>query len=394
MATTPTTSADMGDFIQEASGVRRDVSRLPQPMQRIIRLIRRPYLRGQLVKIITDAVEELAKADGALVSTYLELDRLQVILPEDRRQDYLGQLVTRPGFLSALHREARRIVRDQNVMKQVFPEKGLHLLEKLPESGVLTVRGSNRFNRIEAMFETMPVGLAAAIGNWIVETTTSTIQEDIGLDEAEKVITVLAWHCGIAGVLALTLDFLKPHNGRFGVTEVDVYRDLRDRQDSAWWTGSHGIDLNDGEKRTPVVARLHHVPDKKFEFVVLDMPPPGDPGASNLRNRWKTEDERQLHDPGRLSVRAWRKTLRGYLRQLPSHLERGGRAVLVLPESVRVPRGYRHEEGLLLGVDDCLTQVGLETVRDLQVKEESPLPQPFVGSSRPDRRLLIVQRTS
>jgi hypothetical protein len=391
--TTPVRPANVGEFALEAANVSRELAKLPPPIQAIVRRLHRAYAQRQLLDLIEEQIRELARSERAYVSTRSDTGQLR-ILPEDRRNEYVQQLLFRAGFLKSLRLGAQRILRAENIQKQVFPEKGLRLNEHLPGEGSLVVAGSTRFNRIEAIFETLNVGVAAAVGNWIVDHSSRFGTRDLMLEDEEPSVTVLAWHCGIAGVLALVLDFLKPLDRRFAIVEVDVFGAIRDRQDSTWWTGNHGIDLVDDEKKTPVVARLYEVPQCTFDWVVLDMPPPALPadGGGCVRNTWKTQDERRLVDPGRLCPKVWRRTLRRYLEELPHLLIDGGQGILVLPLSIREARGYRHHDSLLVGIERWLGEVGLQVVRDLPVHELRPVAQPFVGSFRPERRLIIVTR--
>jgi hypothetical protein len=361
-------------------------------MQAIIRQLRFVYNQRQLLDLIDQEVDELAKSDRAYVTFTSDTDPTRRILPADRRQEYLGKLLQRKGFLQRLRNEVQRTLRGGNIQKQTYPTDGPSLNERLPEDGPFIVRGTRRFHDVEAIFETPNVGLIAAIGNWIVDHSRFDLVEDIGLDDDEQTITVLAWHCGIVGLLAQVLDHQKPHDRRFVVTEVDVFGQVRDRQDSSSWTGSHGVDPIDRENSSPVVARLYEVPTRTFDFVVLDMPPPGEPGKPNVRNTWKTQQERRLKDPGALCPKNWSKQLRAYVERLPNLLAEDGQAILILPKGVREARRYHQDELLLDDVDEYLAQAGLETLRDLDVNEEHPRFQPFVGSSRPLRRVIIVQR--
>ncbi len=393
MSSTPGYLVNTGDFAADSVQVRRELSQLPKCMRGIVSQLRFAYNQRQLLDTINVAVDELAHADRAYVTVHRETGPSHQVLPADRRCEYLRMLANRPGFLRGLRHQSRKILRSENVQRQAFPGKGLQLLERVPETGPLAVRGLTRFNSIESIFECMNVGVAAAVSNWIIDQSAGSITEDIGLDnEGEPAVRILAWHCGIAGILALVLDMLKPLDRRFEVTEVDVYRDLRDRQDSAWWTGNHGVDPTDGEKITPVVARYHEVPTLKVDFIVLDMPAPSDESGRNIRNTWKTQEERRLRDPGRLSIKMWRKELRACLDRLPILLAGEGQALLVLPLGVRQARGYQPYESLLAGTEDYLTRLGFEVLRDLLVQEEHPVAQPFVGTARPQRRLLIVRR--
>ena len=388
----PRHQANTGEFLIEAKKVRRESAMLPEPLQQVVRSMRRSYLQRMVLDEIEAEVENMARKEGVLVKVNRILAPPCAVIPADKREDYLKKLVKRPGYIRGLRNLARERLSDENIMKEVFAEQGIRLDEQVPETGPMVVNGTWRFNGIDPIFETMNVGVASAIANWIVEESADPFDDLFEMDAKEHPVTVLLWFCGIAGLLALVLDQRKPRNRRFIVTEVDVFRNYRDRQDSAAWSGNHGIDPIDGTTLTPVVSRLYEVPKKKFEFVVLNIPACSDDSGRNLRDIWKTEEERMLRDPGRLSTKSWRNELMSYVKRLPDLLKETGQAVLLLPYGVRGARGYREDKNILRGIELWLSDAGLEILRDVHVVEEKPLSQPFMNKARPESRLIIVKR--
>jgi hypothetical protein len=365
---------------------------MPRCLAGIIRSVKRADLQRQLLDEVEGAVRELAQKHKAYVRVHRPFELPYEILPADLRRDYLHQVEVRPGFVQSLRRKAQHARREANVLKRLFPSDGIAFNEKLPDSGEFLVEGTTRLNSIEAVFETLNVGFVGALVNYINQRTSAPLSSEFGFDDRENVSRVLAWHCGLAGLLSAILDYQKPLGRRYGVTEVDVFGDMRDRENLTWWSGSHGVDAS-GDKISPVVERRYDVPQAgRYHFVVLDMPCPSDRQGRHLRDNFKSDHERLVRDPGRLGLSAWRKELASYVARLPSLLADDGEALLILPKAIREGRGYRLAEDLTEDTEGLVRAEGLEIVRDLVIHERRPLAQPFVHTSRPIRRLLIVRR--
>lgn len=390
MTTTP------NDFDAEAEEVRRFLRLLPRSLQSEIRRLRRSYHRGQILDLLRTEIEKVAAEEYAHVRVRRVGDPDYTFIPADRYEDIFKRVVEQPGLKRRIRNATKKLLRFENVQKEVFPEPGLRLDERLPDQGPLSVHGSTRFNRVEALFETVPVGVVAAVVNRIVQQIQDPLEEEIGFSEdPEQDFFILSWHCGLAGLPAIVLDYKKPFGHRFNVVEVDVFNELRDREYSTSWSGNHEDPTDPEGQKSPVLARLYEMPPGvTYDFVILDMPPPGEEAAAQLRNTYKTQGERRLLDPGRQGPRRWRGILQGYVERLPQLLNDDGEAILILPESIREDRGYRACPGLLQGLRDVAHQVGLHVERDVEVVEADPLPQPFVGRSRPQRRIVVLRRPS
>jgi len=390
MTTTP------NDFDAEAEEVRRFLPLLPRSLQSEIRRLRRSYHRGQILDVLRTEIEKVAAEEHAHVRIRRVGEPDYTFIPADRYEDIFKKVVERPGLKRRIGNAAKKLLRHENAQKTVFPEPGLRFDERLPNEGPLNVYGSTRFNRVEAIFETLPVGVVAAVVNRIIQRPHDPLEDEIGFSEDhEQDIFILSWHCGLAGLPAIVLDYKKPFGRRFNVVEVDVFNELRDREDCTSWSGNHE-DASDTEGKTsPVLARLYEVPPGvKYDFIILDMPPPGAEAAAQLRNTYKTQEERRLLDPGRQGPRRWRQILKGYVERLPQLLEEDGEAILILPESIREARGYRACPDLLQALRDLVQQAGLQVERDVEVVEADPIAQPFVGRSRPQRRVIVLRRPS
>lgn len=431
----PFTPPNAGGFRTLARANRRRLSTWPKPAARIIHQVRNAQRQAQLVEHVEAEVHHLAEVRGLVIRAQSGPHRTIDLLPEDVRVDLLRMVLERPGFLRHLDREARRLLREDHLHKRLFPERGLRLIETFGGSP-LVLRGSSRFNGVEAAFESMNVGLAAAIGNRFKATVAAPTQPDelvLGRRETTRVskrVTVLSWHCGVAGTLSVVLDFLKPRDRHYAVVEVDAFSLARDRETSTQWSGAHRVTVFQREDGScfststpelhwrdplvkavrsyegPVVERRYSFPLigpwRPFDRVVLDMPPPGEGIGSQLRNSFKRAiengarrfDERELVDPGRLGPRRWLGLLDGYLRRLPELLNDNGEAIVIVPAGVRHARGYRFHAGLVEHLDRKVEEAGLVVVEDFWVVEEDAIPQPFVGRSRPERRVIIARRAS
>lgn len=127
-----------------------------------------------------------------------------------------------------------------------------------------------------------------------------------------------------------------------------------------------------------------------FDAVVLVMPSPATPGASNYRHIYNPE---RPYDPARLGTRRWKRDLIGLLGMASTLLHEGGLLYALLPLGVRFHRGYVPAPDLL---DEALFNVqalGFEVVEKIPTIEVLPVAQPFVGKNRPPKITLVLRKT-
>ena len=130
----------------------------------------------------------------------------------------------------------------------------------------------------------------------------------------------------------------------------------------------------------------------KHDIVAMVLACPAYGGAANHRRLYRHEGAREF-DLSALGPRKWRAHVEGWISALPDLMTAGGEAFVLVPASLRYGRGYQRHEGLLEHVLRAVDAARLEVVEQVQVVEVMPVNQPFVGTARPERWSLRVQRS-
>jgi hypothetical protein len=195
---------------------------------------------------------------------------------------------------------------------------------------------------------------------------------DLTLQDRRRVVRVLDWGAGPSVFARAALCAGPP---RTRICEVEVLGDTLPYAQVAYRD-----------------SRLPEPATPSFDLVLAHVPPPGDQGRWQYRNRYKNREQRQLPDFGTMGVTRWKRSLPNLLKNLTPYVRDDGEFALTLPLGVRHERHYVPERALLDGVVDRLGQLGFGVTHDLEVRELDPLPQPFVDRERCPWRCLIARR--
>ena len=114
---------------------------------------------------------------------------------------------------------------------------------------------------------------------------------------------------------------------------------------------------------------------------------PGEGGAANHPRIYGGAEG----DLSMMGPRAWASATQTLLGTIESMVTEGSMVFVLAPVSVRTNHGYREDPKMLPRVLHALERAGLRVLEQHRVLEVQPQNQPFVGSLRPGRWLLVAR---
>jgi len=418
------------DAKREARRLRRVVGRLPIELQRILRRARHPHVMGGIYEFVQARVTEIAILRNGvvrLVDTGAEgvggyhqrtkgRASFKMVVPAHLEEQILRELAASVTFRRELARTVNETLGSMHRLREVG---GSNAFIPATEDVLPAVSGrwlveADRGFKTATTLGSRPEALNVALARRIHERFAAPFLGEVQLSDEDREVHVLDWFCGPRGAFALVLDAV-PHPGvRYVTTEIDVFRDLIQREaacvDDEWpvefTVDPTGMDVPvvaDPTPRHRGVRRLYDVPIEgprrtwpKFDAIVLDMPAPGEGIGAQLRNAYKENEgpERHLPDPGRYGPRRWKQALQRSLNVLSGLLAPGGEAFVVVPGGVRRGGDYRADLSLFEDVPATITRAGLFIEKTFEMIEKNPVNQAFVAKNRPPMRLYVVHHAS
>ncbi len=345
---------------------------LPWPLRRILRGVRRDDLASHLLRALDDRVLTVARERGLVRVEHRSGDPDRTFVRRCDEHAILNELAARPDIVGWLRREARRILRSEHLVR-LAPSLASGVAESRDrswelEGGLLKVEsdvglGSSRY------LEGEPDGWALWAADHILAS------EHARRGQRTRAAVIGAGVGGIARALAtrgstlVDLDEGDWIHDEFSVSCTPNFRDdgRRPRGEAALQGGHHAV--------------------------VVVFPSPATPAASQHRRIYSADsDAGVVDDPSRLGPQRWLRSLSGHLELALRALRSGRLGYLLLPTSVRDARGYLFDEQLTRRVHETVAGSGMQVVASNAVEDVAPVAWPFVGTSRPNRLSLIVQR--
>jgi hypothetical protein len=364
---------DLGDSYWQRFEDRCRVRRLPEALRRQLRRVRNPYQLSAPLGAVRGRIDEIAERKGVVRATPDDDFRPHRYVPAIHLRQIHRDLMRDRTIVSAVQNEIDSALEDGNRDRRLPPNEYPRLLPdcRPPSSGMWSVRSDLGFG-LGSQFEGKPEGFAVGIAQRVWDQALGNAFEgvDVGLAEDFQ-LAVLDWG-SFGGMTTHALASTKPSYASLAVYENDVVGEPTD--------SPHAVPLGEmGDEQL-------------FDLIVVTIPPPGAGGTFQYRNRYKTGDQRHATDMGTMGPARWRRGLQFVLRNLPPLLADRGELVLLVPESVRVERGYEAAPDLLDGLTSALGDQGLVVTHELQVVEMNPHSQPFVETGRPARRCIIARQ--
>ncbi len=355
---------------------RCELRRLPAPIRRLLARVRNPYHLAEALKLVTSRVDETATRDNLARRVGSESYLPRSYVPAIHLRRIHRQLVKDTSFLAQVHNAVDDLLADANRDRRLevgargYPTRLPDC--RPPASGPWMVRSDLGFG-LASQFEAKPEGFG--VGNaqraWerLITSSEACLDEDAQL----RVLDFGSF----GGITAHTLAATKPSYAHVSVFESDSIGETTD---------------------LPFVSAAEDVPEadlQAFDLIVIGLPPPGKAGQSQYRNRFKaSEAQKHEFDFGNVGPTRWRSATFRTVKTLALLLAERGELVLSLPESLRADREYEPAPQLLDGVRESIEDLGLLVTHDVEIVESHPVPQPFVGTNRPQRRCIIARRAA
>jgi hypothetical protein len=367
-----TRPVDVADAYWQRFEDRCRIRRLPDALRRQMRRIRNPYQVTVPLGAVTARVDEVAERLGVVRETVDDNFRRHRYISAIHLRQIHRQLMRDTSLVSAVRNEVDSALEDGNRDRRLPPNLYPQVVPNCrpPSRGVWSVRSALGFG-LASQFEGKPEGFAVGVAQrtWDRVLVDSFEGDDVGLAEGFQ-LRVLDWG-SFGGMTTHALASTKPMWASLTVFEHDVVGEPTD---------------------SPHTVSLREMADEVFDLIVVAIPSPGAGGMFQYRNRYKNREQRHAVDMGTMGPARWRKGLQFVVATLPSLLADRGEMVMLVPESVRVERGYEAAPNLLDGLTAALVAQGLVVTHNLQVVEVNPQPQPFVATSRPARQCIIARQ--
>jgi hypothetical protein len=355
---------------------RADERRLPEGLQRDVRVVRRDDLGHDAVQAILDDAGSIARRQGDIRGVHSAGAPTWSYVPPAVERNLLQKLNGNPSYRSQVRAGVRSTLRAAHLTK-IDPAAGLIILpEWLPppavvDDGVLRVESSRGLGAATAL-EAEPEGwdhwaACNVVDHRDCDVAASPDDVSLGLDDAHQARRVLVLGA-LAGGFARAVTAMGASG--IAVTEVD-------------WVLPEATNLPCVERRglpTPMGV---------FDATVAVFPSAATSGAANQRNIYGQSS----NDPARLGVRRWERAIIGHLGLLNVALDVGALAYILLPLGVRHERGYAPAPDLLDRILSRLSVVGFEVLSQVPTVEVEPVAQPFVGTNRPPKVTLVLKKT-
>lgn len=366
----------------DARSLDRKLRRLPKVLRRPIQSLHTTWHREDLFALVEKEVKiraGLAKFEEITVPGEIFT---QAYLPEIHRRSALLAAAGDRAFVRVLEKEALRLKADGHVVR---------LFGSLPRS-----------------LPALPACPLPHGGVWGAESWLGIANSSMPESMPEEVVAALAQRtllrCPVRGGKRNSTTRRLLHWGALHSTlAAALIAAAPDRRDLAVYE----VDTVGQTPALPCVRwRSAALPTEgSFDLALVHLPPPG-VDANNIRNRYKdlalpTGTEVHIEDIGRLGPRKWRRRAHKLLREVLCRVLPEGEVALVLPTSVRtvVQRGRYAEWGyapsaeLTDGITELLAQEGWQTVRDLEIVELNPQPQPYFVTRRCTWRFMLATRS-
>jgi hypothetical protein len=337
--------------------------RLPDGLRRDLRGIVRDDIGHDAARAILVHVQAIARKDDALRAVRRPgSEPWSYVLPAVERE-ILARLDANGGFRQQVRADVRTTLRIEHRVKVDPAASRITLPESLglpPLADDLLAANSSIGLGTASVLEAEPEGW----NHWVAAQIANMGEADDGLIETRRVLVAGALAGGFARAVAAM------GAARLVVTEID-------------WVFAEATNL------ACVEGRGLAEPMGTFDAAVAVFPAPSVSGAANQRRIYGPSDL----DIAVLGPRRWRRLVLGYLGLLNIALDVGRLVYVLLPLGVRHHRGYEAAPDLLDEVLSRLAECGFELIATLPTIEVEPVAQPFVGTNRPPKVTLVLQRS-
>lgn len=368
--------------INEARSLERKLRRLPKALRRPIESLRTMWHRESLFALVEKEVKIRAGLEKFEEITVPGEIFTQAYLPEIHRREALHAAAADRKFVRLLKKEALRLKADGHVVR-LFGSlpRALPALPPclVPQGGVWRAESWLGLAN-SSMPESIPEEVVAALAQLTLLRCPAR-----GGRKNSTTRHLLHWGA-LHSTLAAALIATAPERDDLAVYEIDTVGQTPALPSVRWRSVALPANVN-------------------FDLALVHLPPPG-VDANNIRNRYKnlalpTGTEVRIEDIGRLGPRKWCRRVHKLLREVLCRVVPEGQVALVLPTSVRtVVRRRRYPEwgyspctDLTDGITELLAQEGWQTVRELEIIELNPQPQPFFITRRCTWRFMLAKRS-